>query len=238
MKKIILFIVLIFSLSSCENNEILDTNTESELPSSDTSLELGEKNVTDNVNELSDVERISNALSNDDVSLLADENEIFVFEEIKRICGEIINEDMNLFEKELAVHDYIIENCTYDLDALDERKTVSQHSSTAYGVLKNGKSICLGYTKTFKIFMDYLGIECIIVEGTANGGEDHAWNMVKIDETWYNVDVTWDDPVPDFGTLYHSYFNATDEYLKDNSHVWDTNLYPEAVTEFDLDTIR
>ena len=25
--------------------------------------------------------------------------------------------------------------------------------------------------------------------------ESHAWNYVKIDEKWYAVDVTWNDPI-------------------------------------------
>ena len=26
---------------------------------------------------------------------------------------------------------------------------------------------------------------------------NHAWNLIKLDGEWYQVDVTWDDPVWD-----------------------------------------
>jgi len=41
------------------------------------------------------------------------------------------------------------------------------------------------------------------------------WNAVQIDEKWYHVDPTWDDPITDTGepVCSHSYFNATDAML-------------------------
>ena len=44
------------------------------------------------------------------------------------------------------------------------------------------------------------GIECIIVLGTGitqpdakTGKINHAWNKVKLDGKWYNMDVCWAD---------------------------------------------
>ena len=49
--------------------------------------------------------------------------------------------------------------------------------------------------------------------------ENHAWNQVCINNKWYNVDATWDDP--DFGTsvLSHRFFNVSDEILRAD-HEW------------------
>ena len=70
--------------------------------------------------------------------------------------------------------------------------------------------------------MDLLGIPCVRISGTANGG-GHAWNAVKLDGEWYQVDVTWDDPIPDSpGNIQYGYFNITDEeMMKDHSYTWD-----------------
>ena len=47
--------------------------------------------------------------------------------------------------------------------------------------------------------MDELGIPCVIVIGEAtnsnNETENHAWNYVQINNSWYAIDATWDDPV-------------------------------------------
>ncbi len=175
-----------------------------------------------------DVDLITAALLSNDVSLLSNEKDIFVYTEVIRISNELGITNSSDFDKIKAVHDYIIENGTYDPDALDERAEVSPDSSTAYGMLSNGKGICLGYTKTFQIFMNYLGVECIIVKGSANDGEDHAWNMLKLDDVWYHIDVTWGDPVPDRGGVSYNYFLKNDNYMEITSHVWDLINSPRA----------
>lgn len=91
------------------------------------------------------------------------------------------------------VHDYLINNTEYDT-------TISEpHIYNIYGTLVNQKSVCEGYAESFKYLLDALDIPCIIVigEGTNSSGEteSHAWNYVEIDNSWYAVDVTWDDPV-------------------------------------------
>lgn len=95
-------------------------------------------------------------------------------------------------EKIKYIHDYIIDNTEYDNDK-------SADSDDIYGCMINKKAICEGYARTFKYYMDRLNIPCILVSGTAvddNGHlERHAWNYVCIDENWYAVDTTWDDPI-------------------------------------------
>lgn len=74
--------------------------------------------------------------------------------------------------------------------------------------------------------MDMLGIENGTVSGEA-GDEQHIWNTVKLDDQWYHVDVTWDDPIgSSFEYTDHSYFNIT---AKDMSidHTWNHDKYSE-----------
>ena len=41
-----------------------------------------------------------------------------------------------------------------------------------------------------------VGIDAIVIHGnTVNGS--HAWNYVKIDNVWYLIDITFDDPGED-----------------------------------------
>lgn len=96
------------------------------------------------------------------------------------------------YEKILYIHNWIIENVEYD--------TLNKNNnSNIYGCLVNKSAICEGYARTYKYLMDELNIPCIIVSGSAtdeNGySERHAWNYVYINNNWYAVDTTWDDPI-------------------------------------------
>ena len=90
------------------------------------------------------------------------------------------------------IHDFIVENTEYD-------ETVSKSNIyNIYGTLINKEAVCEGYAKTFKYILDKLDIPCIIACGIGQNSkgqtESHAWNYVKLNDVWYAVDVTWDDP--------------------------------------------
>lgn len=107
------------------------------------------------------------------------------------IEGSIVED--TTYNKIKSVHDYLIKTVSYD-------QTVSKDNIyNIYGALINKEAVCEGYSKAFKYIMDDFGIPCVIVCGigqNSNGQiESHAWNYVKIDNNWYAIDCTWDDPV-------------------------------------------
>ena len=157
-----------------------------------------------------------------------------ILEQCRAVLGELITEDMTDFQKELAVHDWIVEHGSYD-------QTVHNnpgHSGRTgyrdpYGILVGGYGNCLGYSTTFQLLMDLCDVECITVVGAAfDSMEDHAWNMVRLDGEWYCVDVTWDDPTMGNGNtnsvVRHRYFNVTSQHMRDTDHQWDYLYVPEA----------
>lgn len=111
-------------------------------------------------------------------------------EDIRRQMTEQIATD-GIYRKLGKVHNWLIETITYGGNTKD------QH--TIYGALANNKAVCEGYARAFKYLMDASGIPCILVSGTGTNSrgeeESHAWNYVQINENWYAVDVTWDDPI-------------------------------------------
>lgn len=140
------------------------------------------------------------------------------------IVDEIIYEGMTSFEKTLALHDYLVDHIAYT----ENIETSDELIYTMYGALVHGDAVCQGYAEAFHYLAHLAGLETIIVQGTA-GGEAHAWNMVKLDDAWYHVDVTWDDPVMPGGTQVkrYDYMNITSEQiLKD--HQYQTEDYPVA----------
>lgn len=98
------------------------------------------------------------------------------------------------YDKILQVHNYLIDNVTYDASSDD-----IEISHTLYGALINRVAVCDGYAKAFKYILDDLGISCVEVCGIAQNSsgvtESHAWNDVLLDGKWYAIDVTWDDPI-------------------------------------------
>ena len=97
------------------------------------------------------------------------------------------------YDKVLKAHDWLVDNVEYDTTLNDS------YIYNLYGALVSRKAVCEGYAEAFKYLMDYAGVPCILVVGSAtnsNGDtENHEWNYVKINEKWYAVDCTWDDPI-------------------------------------------
>lgn len=115
-------------------------------------------------------------------------------EKIEAIRKQIIhNKTGNDYEDIKMVHDYLVENIEYDT-SLQEKNIYN-----IYGALINGKCVCEGYARAFKYLLDGLGIEATMVIGkginSSGQSENHAWNYVKLENNWYAVDCTWDDPV-------------------------------------------
>ena len=111
---------------------------------------------------------------------------------VNKILKKCINSSMSEVQKVLAIHDYLTYNVDYDYDNY-LAGTIPWESYTALGALKNGRAVCDGYAKAFRVLATAAGLEVKRVTGVANGG-GHAWNQVKVDGVWYNIDVTWDDP--------------------------------------------
>ena len=109
----------------------------------------------------------------------------------KEIVNKIIKSGMSDFDKVKAINDYMIKNVRYDMDNY-LNNTIPDISYTALGALEKKVAVCSGYAKTFKLLANCAGLEAIYIIGDTPEGY-HAWNQVKVDGKWYNIDVTWND---------------------------------------------
>jgi len=117
---------------------------------------------------------------------------------IKGIIRDIIKDGMSELEKVTAIHDYITYNLDYDYDNY-LKNTLPSTSYSAYGALSTGRAVCSGYAEVFFELSKAVGLDVKYVSGEADNGsgkgpEGHAWNQVKVDGSWYNIDTCWDDP--------------------------------------------
>ncbi|MFD0712494.1 transglutaminase domain-containing protein [Paenibacillus sp. GCM10027626] len=136
---------------------------------------------------------------------------------IDRLLPKIVTKKMSDKEKVKAIHDWVVRNLAYD---------ASLSRYTAYEALTEGTAVCQGYSLLVYRMLEKSGIENRIIEGEVDTGS-HVWNLVKLDDRWYHVDATWDDPTPDKpGKVSYTYFLKNDQQMK-KDHTW-TKSYPAA----------
>lgn len=143
----------------------------------------------------------------------------------EQALSEILTEDMSEYERERAVYAWVTGHVTYDMAHYNPLFQVDRDSYTPYGPLQNGKGVCLGFASLFQLLMDMAEVECITVTGAAfHSREDHAWNMVRLDGSWYCVDATWD---ADTAERNWQYFNVSSDYMALTDHQWNYEAVPE-----------
>ena len=101
-------------------------------------------------------------------------------------------------------------------------KSDSGYNCSIYnGLTGNGALQCAGYAKSIQYLCDLAGIESTVVVGTDKNDNSHAWNVVKVDGKWYNLDTTWDDPILSNvvkTNIRYRYFLVPDEWIHNKSH--------------------
>lgn len=151
------------------------------------------------------------------------------------------------YEKAKWVHDYLVMNVEYDEGVLYKVITKSNEryswdiAHTSYGAIINKRAACDGYAKAYKLLMDRLGIECGVVTGTATntlGTDSHAWNYVKLDNQYFYVDVTWDDPInstydQSVDSVRHDYFCKTEKEMMADHKLDLEQKIPFELTKFE-----
>lgn len=100
------------------------------------------------------------------------------------------------YDKEVYVHNALLDRIEYDLQA--------PYNQSAYSALVNDRTVCAGYARALQYLMTQLGVPCYYCTGYA--GQNHAWNIIRLDGEFYNVDTTWDDTDPNT----YDYFNKSD----------------------------
>ena len=123
-------------------------------------------------------------------------------------------------------HDYIINNSSYDTDRSDNN-IINYKSDIAYGPLLQKQALCGGYSDAMELFLEKMDIKSYKVSS-----EEHVWNAVELDGKWYNLDLTWDDPITDTGQeiLAHTYFMINTKRLNEvatSQHNFNNSVYSE-----------
>lgn len=135
---------------------------------------------------------------------------------VESAASSIDTNGLSDYEIVCAVNEYLCDTVVYP-----DTQPYEPVTHTAYGALKNGSAVCEGYACAAKLLLNKFGIMCDIQVGTCTNGEGHAWNLVKLENDWYQMDITWND-----GSRNRTdYLLVTDAYMK-KSRTWDESQYP------------
>lgn len=151
------------------------------------------------------------------------QQELIVDEQVQKIAANLLKPGMSDVQKVKAVNDYIVLNTAYSFDTV-----ASPHA--VYAILDEGKGVCQAYALLAYRLLDEMGMEVRYVVGGA-GGIGHAWNLVKVDGEWFQLDTTWNDPLPNRdGIVGYNYFLVSDKILG-KDHFWERSNYVTATNE-------
>jgi transglutaminase-like putative cysteine protease len=143
------------------------------------------------------------------------------------------------YEKLTTVYDYICANITYDYDNLDIEDYKLKY--TAYAALIDKTAVCQGYAVLLYQLALHMGIDCRFISGMGNGG-GHGWNIIKLNDKYYNLDSTWDASWMQGVGYYNYYLQCEDTFTEGGTdHFRDAEYdtaefhaaYPMSDTDFD-----
>lgn len=142
--------------------------------------------------------------------LTTKKQEEYINKELTAIVKSIITENMNKYDKIKTINNYLIDRYEYDDSFV---------SNNVYSALTTGKTTCQGYAMTAYKMLNLAGVENKIIVGDLKG-VPHGWNLVKLHDKWYHLDVTNND------VANNKYFLINDKVLRNDKFTWNANDYP------------
>ncbi len=98
------------------------------------------------------------------------------------------------------IFNYLSDHAEYG----DRETYYSDRGHHLYDALVENECLCSGYADAMYYLCSLCGVECLEIQGFSNGPEGpgggevdgHAWNIVRINGTWYACDPTFNDTAP------------------------------------------
>ena len=162
-------------------------------------------------------------------------NKVYTEEDIKvlnnkvqKIINKKIKKNMSNKKKIETIHDYIINNGKYATDKI-RKKHPNKEYNKANDILLDGVGLCSAYSDAMALFLYEFGLDNYKI-----ASDNHIWNLVKINNKWLHLDLTWDDPVTQTGVqkledIFMLIDNKELKELKVTQHKYDKNIYKEAL---------
>lgn len=128
----------------------------------------------------------------------------------------------------MRVYDYLVETVRYAEEEA-QRPKCAQSLYDIQGPFLWEKGVCLGIAQTVNYYCIALHIPAILVTGRAKvdgWDRNHGWNLIKLDEQYYHVDVT-SEICDRSQKKERKYFLKKDEDFIDRH--WSKTIYPKTL---------
>ncbi|MCL2293393.1 MAG: hypothetical protein FWC36_00775 [Spirochaetes bacterium] len=153
-------------------------------------------------------------------------------ETANKIASSVKTRSSDEYSLLINLYESFQKNIKYDdkeLQANSRGLSNNPVSHNAYGALINRLAVCDGFSSAFALAAKKLGFECMLVIGRSTyttSFAEHAWNIIKVRNKYYHLDVTWDARrYNEFAELSYAYFALTDEEIS-SDHTWNKAATP------------
>ncbi|WP_236560357.1 transglutaminase domain-containing protein [Streptococcus halichoeri] len=123
------------------------------------------------------------------------------------------------------IQNYIMTNYHYAVGKVGGHTVTGISVQTPYAFLKDKEAVCQAYAQLFKDMGRLAGLDVYYIQGYGDpaGGKSslHAWNIVKVGDKYYHVDLTWNDTI-DKTNQNHTYTLRGNKFMK-QTHLWNVD---------------
>ena len=120
----------------------------------------------------------------DSIALNFQRNKYYFYSETAQELAETFTTEK---EKCRAIFRWVTNNIKYDV-----KNDYKKDRVDPLVVYKTKKAVCAGYASLFQAMCEEAKIKCLYITGDALPSHgSHAWNIVKLDSSWYVMDLTW-----------------------------------------------
>lgn len=143
----------------------------------------------------------------------------------QKVLDEITNDSMSDMQVAFAIYRWTSTKIAYT-GSSDK----SSWTKGAYQAFTQRAGDCFNYFAAAKALFNAAGIENVDVIKSDTSHSSHFWNLINLGDGWYHVDCT---PRRNVGYFFMNTDEELEAYSKKNknSHIFDTEAYPERATE-------
>lgn len=154
-----------------------------------------------------------------------------VYDLAQKVLDEITNDSMTDMEVAFAIYRWTSTKIAYT-GSSDK----SSWTKGAYQAFTQRAGDCFNYFAAAKALYDVAGIENVDVVKSDTSHSSHFWSLINLGDGWYHVDCT---PRRNVGYFFMNTDEELEKYSKKNknSHIFDSDAYPERATESVQDLI-
>ena len=145
------------------------------------------------------------------------DQELATAAKVESIISELNLSGKSDYEKAYAINQWLYMNVDYDYDRLEDDTYTLKY--TDYAALLDEVAVCQGFALSFYRLALEAGLDARYIKSDQM---HHAWNIVRINGTYYELDSTWDSNIRQYYTDrgYSVPEGAVPEYFLRGSDWW------------------